>query len=410
MKHYDYIIVGGGIIGLCIARELRLRLPSASICLLEKEADVARHASGRNSGVLHAGFYYTADSLKARFTKEGNQAMTRYCEANGLQINRCGKLVVAANEGELQDLMELKKRADRNGVQLEWVDAMDIQAIDPNVASNRLALYSPTTASVDPIEVCQKLKQEVLSMGVEIACQTAYVSQTVNRIKTNRGSYSFSYFINAAGLYADQVAKDFGFGLDYTMIPFKGMYMTYTGEATDISTNIYPVPDLQQPFLGVHFTKTVDGSIKVGPTATPALWRENYGGWQRLKWKELFRIVWEEARLFLSNSFQFRTFALEEMKKYRKAYFIQLARYMVKDLDWQAFKSTIQPGIRAQLLHQKTRRLEQDFIVEGDGRSIHVLNAVSPGFTCAFPFTRYVVDQVMIKQGLREKTSKVQIS
>ncbi len=403
MKSYDYLIVGGGIIGLAIARELKTRYPNASICILEKESDVAYHSSGRNSGVLHAGFYYSADSLKAKFTKEGNREMTKYCVDNGLKINNCGKIVVATNNEELEGLIELKRRAYKNGVELHWINEKAVHMIDPNVKIYKKALYSPTTSSVDPIEVCQTIKAQVIQMGIDIHFHTQYQGIEKDKIKTNKGFYSYNYFINAAGLYADKIAKDFNFGKKYTIIPFKGIYLKYTKNKSDVVTNIYPVPNLTNPFLGVHFTKTVDQSIKIGPTAIPAFWRENYSGIKRFKFSEFCSILYYEAKLFCKNSFNFRSLVLEELKKYMKSNIINLSLKMVKNLDKNGFGEFAKPGIRAQLLNKETLELLQDFVLEGDHRSIHILNAVSPGFTCAFPFARYVVDEMIEKQ----KSNKV---
>ncbi|TMV48597.1 L-2-hydroxyglutarate oxidase [Paenibacillus mesophilus] len=395
---YDYIIAGAGIIGLSIARKLITREPHARIAIIEKESDVAKHASGRNSGVLHAGFYYTEDSLKARFTRDGNRAIKEYCEQNGLNINRCGKLVVASDESELHGLEVLKRRATRNGVRLEWLSEVEAANMDPNVRTYKKALYSPDTASVDPVEVCQCLKREIVSKGVDLFFDTKYIGRSHNTIRTNKTEFTCGYFINAAGLFADKIAHDFGFGLQYTIIPFKGIYLKYAKNKSDVATNIYPVPNLNNPFLGVHFTKTVDGSIKIGPTAIPAFWRENYKGFQQFDLMEFIQIMYYEAKLFLTNSFQFRRLAFEEMKKYNKANFIDLSLKMVKKLDRKGFGDFLQPGIRAQLLNKNTLELVQDFVVEGDGDSIHVLNAVSPAFTCSFPFAEYVADLVEEKQ------------
>ncbi|SDN59199.1 L-2-hydroxyglutarate oxidase LhgO [Paenibacillus sp. yr247] len=399
MNKFDYIIIGGGIIGLTIARELKKREPRSTVCVLEKEADVAAHASGRNSGVLHAGFYYTANSLKAKFTKEGNQAMRAYCQQHGLRINECGKLVVARDESELAGLEELKRRADNNGVELIWLDEGDIEVIDPNARTFRKALYSPTTASVDPIEVCQMLKHENMANGVDFRFHTRYRKHRDDLIFTSAGTYQFKYLINAAGLYADSIAHDFGFGVSYTIIPFKGMYLKYTKNKTDVATNIYPVPNLGNPFLGVHYTKTVDGSIKIGPTAIPAFWRENYSGLHGFRLKEFIQIVGYEAKLFATNSFNFRRLALEEMRKYIKSSFIGLGMSLVQHIDPQGFGPFLRAGIRAQLLHKETLELVQDFVIEGDQYSMHVLNAVSPAFTCSMPFAVYVVDQMMELRG-----------
>jgi L-2-hydroxyglutarate oxidase LhgO len=397
---YDYLIAGAGIIGLAVARELIRRHPGAKIAVIEKEADIAQHASGRNSGVLHAGFYYSADSLKARFTRDGNRMMKEFCKQNGIPVNECGKLVVAADESELEGLEELKRRADRNGVTLHWVDEQEASRIEPNARTCRKALYSPDTASVDPAEVCRCMQKEAERMGVEFFFETRYIGRAGEQaIRTNKGDFPFRYFVNCAGLYADRIAHDFGFGTDYTIIPFKGIYLKYAKNKTDVGTNIYPVPNLGNPFLGVHFTKTADGSVKIGPTAIPAFWRENYKGFSRFRLGECLQILYYEAKLFLTNSFGFRRLAFEEMKKYRKPHFIQQSLQLVKSLDPNGFGDFLRPGIRAQLLNKKTLELVQDFVLEGDSRSMHVLNAVSPAFTCSLPFAAYVADQIEEQMG-----------
>ncbi|GIP31271.1 L-2-hydroxyglutarate oxidase [Paenibacillus sp. J2TS4] len=400
---YDYLIIGAGIIGLTIAREIKSRFPEKRVAIIEKESDVAFHASGRNSGVLHAGFYYTANSLKAKFTQEGNKALRNYCKENDLKVNYCGKLVVATNEEELKGLEELKRRAEITGVELHWMDETEVARVDPNARTYRKALYSPSTATVDPIEVCQAMKKENEQNGVVFYFNTKYETYREGMVFTNHKSFQCAYVINAAGLYADKIAHDFGFGQKYTIIPFKGIYLKYAKNKTAIRTNIYPVPNLNNPFLGVHFTKTVDGSIKIGPTAIPALWRENYTGIKNFRLKEFISILYYEFKLFITNSFHFRRLAFEEMKKYVKAHFVRLSLKLVKNIDERDFGSFIRPGIRAQLLNKENLELVQDFIIEGDDRSIHVLNAVSPAFTCSIPFSKYVVDSIVEKQGGLER-------
>ena len=226
-KNYDYLIIGGGIIGLSIARDLIDRFPAAKIAVLEKEPDVAYHSSGRNSGVLHAGFYYTADSLKAKFTRDGNQQLRDYCYKNNLKINVSKKVVVAKNESELPALFELNKRGIANGVDVKIIDEKELFDIDPNVKTFKNALYSPTTATVDPVEVNQAIKNELIQKGVSFYFGEAYASKIDdNTIKSSLGNlFSAKKIINAAGLYADKIAKDFGFSKDYTIIPFKGIYL-----------------------------------------------------------------------------------------------------------------------------------------------------------------------------------------
>jgi len=388
----DFLIIGAGIIGLALAYRLKLRSPKCTVLVIDKEEDVAKHASGRNSGVLHAGFYYTADSLKARFTVAGNKAMREFCQANNLPLNNCGKLVVAQNEAELAQLYELEKRGKQNGSTIEIIDASKAEQYEPNVVTYKKALYSPLTASCDPIRVCSTLKLKLAEMGVAFQFGSKYKSHAGNLVQTSQTEIDAARIVNCAGLYADKIAHDFGFGRDYTIIPFKGLYLKYAKNTTDLKMHIYPVPNLKNPFLGVHFTKTVDGQIKIGPTAIPAFWRENYAGFSNFKLDEFFQIIMNEAKLFALNSFNFRSLAFEEMQKYVKSHLIRLASSMVKRIDQNGFGEFTKPGIRAQLLHKKKRQLVQDFIVEGDAKSVHVLNAVSPGLTCSFPFADYLID------------------
>ncbi|HQP12971.1 MAG TPA: FAD-dependent oxidoreductase, partial [Candidatus Omnitrophota bacterium] len=223
---------------------------------------------------------------------------------------------------------------------------------------------------------------------------------TGNVIQTTQGDFTAkAALINAAGLYADKIAQDYGFGGRYTMIPFKGLYLKYTKNKTDIKISIYPVPDLRNPFLGVHFTKTADDGIKIGPTAIPAFWRENYSLKENFKAGELAEIIKYETLLFFTNSFHFRDLAFEEIHKYYRKYFISLACAMVKHIDPAGFTCHTAPGIRAQLLDKQSLSLVQDFVVEGDGSTVHILNAVSPAFTCAFPFADYIISNYLPPRG-----------
>jgi (S)-2-hydroxyglutarate dehydrogenase len=393
VKNYDFVIIGSGILGLSVANALKTKKPQASIIILDKEAVEAYHASGRNSGVLHAGFYYTADSLKAKFTVEGSRAMKAFCRSKGLLMNECGKLVVAQNADELEKLHELERRGKRNGSNVRLIEETEARAIEPNVRTFKKALYSPDTASVDPRQVCAAIKEDLQKAGVQFSFSTKYLGRSAQVVRTNQGEFEGKTIINCAGLYADKVAQDFGFGREYTMIPFKGLYLKYTKNTTDVKINIYPVPNLKNPFLGVHFTKTVHGDIKIGPTAIPAFWRENYHMNSSFNFSEMSEVLFYESKLFLTNAFGFRGLAFEEMQKYMKSHFIGLAQNMVQSIDPKGFTEFTKPGIRAQLLDKKTLNLVQDFVVQGDHQSVHVLNAVSPAFTCAFPFSKYIVDQ-----------------
>ena len=390
-KTHDYLIIGAGIMGLTLARAVKNIYPDARVLIIDKEKEEACHASSRNSGVLHAGFYYSADSLKAQFTVEGNRALKAYCRSKNIPINECGKLVVAQNEGELEKLYELESRGKKNGSNVELIDVAKAKEIEPNVRTFKKALYSPDTASVNPKSVCAQIKNDLSAKGVEFLFQTRYTGHKKNIVQTSGGEFESRKIINCAGLYADKVAQSFGFGKKYTMIPFKGLYLKYTKNTTDVRINIYPVPNLKNPFLGVHFTKTVTGEIKIGPTAIPALWRENYNRASNFRLSEFLSIGSYETKLFLANAFGFRRLAFEEMKKYDKKYFVKLAQNLVEHIDPQGFTQYTKPGIRAQLLDKTNLSLVQDFVIEGDKQSTHILNAVSPAFTCAFPFAEYVV-------------------
>lgn len=392
-KGYDFLVIGGGIIGLSIARELKKRRPDASCALIEKETDCGLHASGRNSGVLHAGFYYTADSLKARFSKVGNQLLKEYCKEKKIPMNQCGKLVVAKNESELAGLHELLKRAKANGVELHLISRQEAEEIEPRVLTFEKALFSPTTASVSPIQVVQALKEDAEREGITLLTNTCYQQKTNDGVLTTAGQLAADFIINAAGLYADKIAFDFGYSKKYRILPFKGLYLYSDEPVGALRTNIYPVPDLNYPFLGVHFTLTDRGQIKIGPTAIPALWREQYQGFSRFKSNEFLDIAKRQIKLLFSSTLDFKKLAFEEMQKYMGRKMVSLAGELLKGVQPSQYRYWGKPGIRAQLFDISKNKLETDFVLEGDQNSLHILNAVSPGFTSALPFAQFIVDR-----------------
>jgi len=391
----DIVIVGGGIVGLSIASELNNRFPDSKIILIEKEGELASHASGRNSGVLHAGFYYTPDSKKAKLTVEGNRLLTEYCLTNNLAINRCGKVVVTKDEEELNTLYELKRRGSLNGVPLEIIDENQLDDFEPNAKTFCKALYSPTTSTVNPSELVRHLgKSLIAKKNMHILLNEAFVTKEAPTIiRTKRHKINYKYLINTAGLYADKIAHKFGVGERYTLIPFKGLYLEYKNDNL-INKHVYPVPNISNPFLGTHFTKMVDGKVKMGPTAVPAFWRENYHGFSKFNLVELFEIVNAETKLFYLNAFNFRKITFEEFKKYYRKYFVQQGSQLLKKINASMFGDYLKPGIRAQLLDKDTKELVMDFIVEHGENSTHVLNAVSPAFTCAFSFSKFIANSI----------------
>ena len=390
----DFVVVGGGIVGVTIAVELKRRHPDLSVVVLEKEARLGEHASGRNSGVLHAGFYYTEDSMKARLTRDGNREMKAFCEDRGIKVNHCGKVVVAKRESDLPGIAELLRRGAANGVELQEIDACQAAEIEPRIKTHKRAIYSPTTSTLDPHEVMKALVEEAGAKGVELLTDTAYLGRSEKGVRTSRGIVDPGYVVNAAGLYADRVARDFGFGTGLRVLPFKGLYLYSEEPPGSLRTNIYPVPDLRNPFLGVHFTVTVDGHVKIGPTAIPCLWREQYRGVARFRARELLQMIQVGVPLFLRGGFNFRALAFEELRKYWKPHLVRQASLLAEGVCTGQYRRWGRPGIRAQLVDVRSRELIMDFHLEGDGRSMHVLNAVSPAFTCAFPFARTVCDRI----------------
>ena len=211
---------------------------------------------------------------------------------------------------------------------------------------------------------------------------------------TSSGKFEYKYLVNAAGLYADKIGKDFGFSKNHSMLPFKGLYLYSSETPGSLRTTIYPVPDLRNPFLGIHFTVTVHGKIKIGPTAIPAIWREQYQGFDNFNLKELIEIGFSQMKLFLFSDFDFKNLALDEIKKYSRRNLVSMASSLLNDVKISDYKTWGESGIRAQLFNIKTRKLEMDFILEGNGKSMHILNAISPGFTCSLPFADYVCDKI----------------
>ena len=390
----DFLVLGGGIIGLSIARELKHCFTDVTVTLLEKEPACGLHASGRNSGVIHAGFYYSDDSLKAKLTRAGSQAMISYCDAKKIPLSRCGKLVVARDEADLPHLDELLRRGAANRVPLESLSEEEARAIEPRVKTYKRAIFSTTTSSANPRRVIESMQQDAIAEGVIILAGVPYVRKDRDVIVTAQGRFAAGHVVNAAGLYADKIALDFGFSERYRILPFKGLYLHSDEPPNSFRTHIYPVPDLRNPFLGVHFTVKDDGHVKIGPTAIPAFWREQYRRFDNFKFGEFVEVLFREAGLMFSSNFDFKKLAVEELQKHFRPHLVKLAARLARGIRLEHFKRWGEAGIRAQLLDIKARELVMDFVIEGDEHSTHLLNAVSPGWTCSIPFAQYVVARI----------------
>ncbi|MBI4699193.1 MAG: FAD-dependent oxidoreductase, partial [Nitrospirae bacterium] len=329
----DFLICGAGIIGLTIARELAKK-GAQNIFVLEKETELGRHASGRNSGVLHAGIYYSPDSLRARSCLKGNFLMKHYCREKNLPVLETGKVIVAKNDEETETLKELYKRALKNGARVELIDEKRLKEIEPHAKTHRTALYSLDTSVVDPKLILKSQHSDLTSTGaVKFLAGTELRGiKGSNTAVTSYGPIKFETFINASGAYSDKVAHFFGVGLNYKLIPFKGIYRKLRSERSSIvKGNIYPVPDIRNPFLGIHFTRNVNGEIYLGPTAIPALGRENYGILQGAD-LESINILFRDALLFAFNA-RLRNTAFAEIKKYFFTSFFEDAERLMTGLN-----------------------------------------------------------------------------
>ena len=392
------VICGGGIVGLSIAREL-LKRGAEDITILEKENKLGVHASGRNSGVLHAGIYYTPDSLKAKFCLRGNLLMREYCREKGIPVLETGKVIVTKKEEELDTLYELYRRAKTNGADVKLIDPVELKDIEPYARTVERAIYSPLTAVVDSKKVLECIAKELEGSGKVRIIKGAKVLGLKNSkvLRTTKGDIEFTFFINSAGAFADRIAHLFGVGSHFTIIPFKGTYKKLRKEKSYlVRGNIYPVPDIRNPFLGVHFTKSYNGEVYIGPTAIPAFGRENYGIIEGID-KEAVSILLKDIILFFTNS-KFRKVAFTEPRKYLSKFFYEDIKPMVEGLSINDIIPSNKVGIRPQLVDWEKKELVMDFLVLKDSNSVHILNAISPAFTSAFAFAEYVVSQYVVKE------------
>lgn len=393
----DFVVIGAGVVGLTIALELKRRSPGARVAVLEKEPEPGRHSSGRNSGVLHSGIYYPAASLKARLCGAGAREMAEYCRARALPLNRIGKVLVPVREEDAPQLDLLESRAGENKVEVERLDRAALARIEPEARSaTGEALFVPTTAVVSSAEVMRAIAADAKAAGIDILCGGALGPVDAERRQLSWGGRTLSYghAVNAAGLHADSVAHLFGAGRDFTLLPFKGIYWKLDPAAgLDIRHLVYPVPDLRVPFLGVHTTTALDGTVYLGPTAVPAWGRENYRGLGGIAPRELVRIAGQIARQYAAGRDGFRRLAWQEGRRYFRRWFAEAARALLPRLRPEHLLPCDKVGIRAQMLDRRTGSLVTDFVVERGPASTHVLNAISPAFTSAFPFARHVCDE-----------------
>lgn len=396
-KVYEFLLIGAGVIGVSIARELRRRY-RARVMVIEKEPSPGRHASSRNSGVLHAGVYYKAGTLKARLCVEGNRRMREYCLAKSIPLNENGKVIVARSTEELQSLQELYKRAQANGVSAELVDVPSLKDIEPCAKTVECALYVKDTAVVNPQRVMEALVADAVREGVEFRFDCAWQAREGQDVaNTSQGPIAYEHLVNCAGLFADKIAHQFDVGRQYRILPFRGQFYRLRPESkVQVRGNIYPVPDLRNPFLGVHFTCRPEGEVSVGPSALPLLGREQYRGMAGANVSDGLAMIKYLLRLFGRNRDHFRSIAWRELAKVSRSGFYREAEGLAVGFEPGDLVTGKAPGIRAQLVDTRSAELLNDFVVEPGPRSTHVLNAVSPAFTSSMPFAEHVVNEMKI--------------
>jgi L-2-hydroxyglutarate oxidase len=391
----DLAVVGGGIVGLAVARELTRRHPRASVCVLERESSVGFHQTGHNSGVIHAGVYYTPGSLKARLCVEGARELYAYCEARSIAVEACGKVIVATEPGELGRLDELERRGKANGVPgLRRIDARGIEALEP---------HSPETGIVDFPAVARAYAEDVLEAGgvVVTGCAVEGVREQGGslRLLHSHGATEAGHAVFCAGAWADRLAVAAGADPDPRIVPFRGAYLRLKPARRELVRSlIYPVPDPALPFLGVHLTRHIDGDVLIGPTALLAGARDAYalrrvrGGDLRdtLLWPGSWRMFREWWRTGLT---ELRHAAL-------RSAFVQAAARYVPELRVEDVEPAF-AGVRAQALG-RDGRLVDDFVFSATSRALHVRNAPSPAATSSLAIARYVVGEAERGFGLND--------
>ena len=394
-KEFDYIVIGAGIVGISLGLAILERSPKKKVLIIDKESKPGVHASGRNSGVLHAGFYYSPDSLKAKFCRLGNLELKNFCKENSIPILETGKVVVCQSKSDVSKLEDLFRRGVANGVDIEILDKTELDKIEPAAKTIDKFIWSPTTAVGNPKLVISQLAEKFIKSGgkFQFNCSAKLVSANDQvLIETIYGTYSAASIINSAGAYAANLARQVNVGNQYACLPFLGAYKKSKLVDSNPRRLVYPVPNPINPFLGVHTTNTLNGEIKIGPTAFPVIGKEQYklsNGFNGTEFLEFYKAV---KALFKSDSVDLIGLAREEFVKLFTKPLLNKTNKLTNSLNSNKQWSKYPAGIRAQIINLETKTIEMDYIVQSDKNVVHILNAVSPGWTSAIPFTRWVVE------------------
>ncbi|AOA57451.1 L-2-hydroxyglutarate oxidase [Acinetobacter larvae] len=399
MNNKHYAIIGGGINGLAVARQLLLDFPDAKVTVFEKESDVAMHQSSHNSGVVHAGLYYEPGGLKARLCRRGAELVKEYCLSNNIAYDECGKLVVALSQEEEGRLEAIYQKSLANKVpDVRMLNAEQIKEIEPNCIGTR-ALHSPRTAIVSYGDIARHIAKEIKQRNGQI-CTGRAVAQltekagkiTVHFDNNEQYDAQFDYAVSCAGLQSDRLAKRSGDIETPKIVPFFGQYYVIDSQFKDhVKGLIYPVPDPKYPFLGVHFTKRIDGQMTIGPNAFISFGRENYSG-KKFNLGDVYDFLTYKG--FWKFSSKNMSAALRELKTVAsQTNFVQEAAKYVPSLASVSVAPATR-GIRAQAM-ESDGSLVDDFVIRKQGNITHIRNAPSPGATSSLAIAEYIVREVM---------------
>lgn len=399
----DYIIIGGGIVGLSVAYELTKQHPEASVTVIEKEEKVAFHQTGHNSGVIHSGIYYTPGSLKARLAKQGNESMRQFAEKHQIPIDICGKVIVATEEKELPHLENLYQRGLQNKLAIEKLNKSELLEKEPHVRGIA-GIHVPSTGIIDYSKVSNKLAELIEQQNGQIKYGTAVTAISENaddvEIETNNKTYRGRYLINCAGLQSDRIAELAGYHLDLKIVPFRGEYYKFVEEKRDLVRNlIYPVPNPEFPFLGAHFTRMMDGNVDAGPNAVLGFKREGYKK-RDINIKDLSEVLlykgfWKLAKPYLKEGIG------EMIRSVNKKKFVQNLQKLIPEV--QEEDLMVGPrGVRAQALTKDGKMVDDFYIVSGK-KSLHVCNAPSPAATASLEIGKDIVQRIHTEEERKEK-------
>ncbi|TDB04303.1 L-2-hydroxyglutarate oxidase [Halomonas marinisediminis] len=391
---HDFIIIGGGILGMSTAMQLKQSYPDRRMLLLEKETGPARHQTGHNSGVIHAGVYYTPGSLKARFCLEGNRATRAFCDEHGIAYDTCGKLLVATSGLEMQRMEALWERTAANGLEREWLSAEALAEREPNITGLG-GIFVPSSGIVDYAEVTRAMAAEFERMGGEIR-YNAEVTGLEERsrevvVSSTAGEFTGRYLVTCSGLMADRVVHMLGQDPGFTICPFRGEYYRLPEKHNRIVNHlIYPIPDPSMPFLGVHLTRMIDGSVTVGPNAVLAFKREGYRR-RDISPRDLAQMFTNPGILKVLGK-NLRPGLVEMKNSLHKRGYLELVRKYCPELTVEDLEP-YPAGVRAQAV-SRDGKLVDDFLFVNTRRTLNVGNAPSPAATSALPIGSHIVDQV----------------